>query len=562
MEFKPTIKQYIALMKLWCVPRCIIEDWKRVNVLDDDWEQVFDTDVTDLWYWGAAWGWKSLLISYWLKTMCERYPWTRRFLARKELKRLKASTLLTFFEVLAKDWYEVDKDYSYKEIKWVVEFKNGSTIHLLELWYQPSDPLYSRLWSSEYSGWAIDEANEIDFDWYELINTRIRYKLEDFCHRCAWKISRDDFLRTDLIQDPDFWTDPDIEYTEDDRYMEKNIYKCTTCGHETWGLPPRMISSFNPDKGWVNQHYYRPFRDKVLPSNRAFIPALPWDNPYLSKAYINKLKKLKSEVTKQRLLYGNFDYDDSPGRLFNYVTLLNWFKKKTSTQELKEKAEEDKMYWLLVKTMWECLTTWYNRYIVIDPARAWRDLATITIWNNFSIEKIIIYWTSDMEELRKKIELEMYRYNIDKSHVLVDEWWVWGGLKDILWCRWFLAHNSALVEKEKKRGRTNELKSESYYRLRDQCYWHLSLNQDNIAISLDNVEIIKSDITVNKIQTMIIDETDIVCQIDLDKDGPFRVMTKEQIKKNLKRSPDLWDNIMMRMFFEIKKPKRVFTRKN
>jgi hypothetical protein len=54
-----------------------------------------------------------------------------------------------------------------------------------------------------------------------------------------------------------------------------------------------------------------------------FIPALPTDNPYLTEEYLNELKNEKNEVIKQRLYYGNFDYDDTPGRLFEYKALLN-----------------------------------------------------------------------------------------------------------------------------------------------------------------------------------------------------------------------------------------------
>ena len=43
-----------------------------------------------------------------------------------------------------------------------------------------------------------------------------------------------------------------------------------------------------------------------------FIPALPTDNPYLTEEYLNELKSEKNEVIKQRLYYGNFDYDDTP----------------------------------------------------------------------------------------------------------------------------------------------------------------------------------------------------------------------------------------------------------
>jgi hypothetical protein len=42
-----------------------------------------------------------------------------------------------------------------------------------------------------------------------------------------------------------------------------------------------------------------------------FIAALPSDNPYVPKSFFDNLETA-DETTKQRLLHGNFDYDDTP----------------------------------------------------------------------------------------------------------------------------------------------------------------------------------------------------------------------------------------------------------
>lgn len=61
-----------------------------------------------------------------------------------------------------------------------------------------------------------------------------------------------------------------------------------------------------------------------MPEYRAFIPALATDNPYLPSSYIEALKR-SSEVTKQRLLYGNFEYDDRPNKLFDFDKIQDIF---------------------------------------------------------------------------------------------------------------------------------------------------------------------------------------------------------------------------------------------
>lgn len=54
------------------------------------------------------------------------------------------------------------------------------------------------------------------------------------------------------------------------------------------------------------------------------MPALATDNPRLPKAYIENLKRA-SEVTKQRLLYGNFEYDDRPNKLYEFDNIVDLF---------------------------------------------------------------------------------------------------------------------------------------------------------------------------------------------------------------------------------------------
>jgi hypothetical protein len=53
-----------------------------------------------------------------------------------------------------------------------------------------------------------------------------------------------------------------------------------------------------------------------------FIPAKVGDNPWVDKKYVGRLERLpESSIRKQRLLYGNFDFDDSPGILYDQNTI-------------------------------------------------------------------------------------------------------------------------------------------------------------------------------------------------------------------------------------------------
>ena len=153
----------------------------------------------------------------------------------------------------------------------VIKFANGSEILLLDLAYLPSDPLYERFGSLELTDGFIDESGEISEKCIEIILTRIGRQ-----------------------------------------------------GNEQYSLIPKLLESFNPNKGHIYSRYYKPFKEENLPSYRAFIPALATDNPFIPESYIEALKR-SSEVTKQRLLYGNFEYDDRPNKLFEFDTIQDLF---------------------------------------------------------------------------------------------------------------------------------------------------------------------------------------------------------------------------------------------
>ena len=49
----------------------------------------------------------------------------------------------------------------------------------------------------------------------------------------------------------------------------------------------------------------------------------------------------------------------------------------------------------------------------------------------------------------------------------------------------------------------------------------------------------------------LIEEIEQLKSKDADKDGKRKIMGKDEIKENIGRSPDLLDNLVMRMYFEV-----------
>ncbi len=413
-------------------------------------------EITELWYgWWAGW-WKSYTWVFWQWAMCNKYPWYRGFFGRQELKRLKQTTLATYFKFL---WdYSIPESQKgiYNAQDSVIKFSNWSEILLLDLAYLPSDPLYTRFGSLELTGWYIDESAEIDEQCISILSTRVG--------------------------------------------RQKN---------EEYGLAPKILEWFNPDKWQVYRRFYKPWKEWTLPSYRVFIPALATDNKRLPKSYIEQLKKT-NEVTQQRLLYGNFDYDDTPWRLFDYNSILN---------------------------MWSNPAINGDKYLSIDVARKGKDSTVIFEWDWLEVTGIKQEKISQIQELSDSIRKE-YQWEIQARNMIADENWVWWGLIDNLRCQWFI-NNARPVEPK----RANISTKRNYDMLKTQCYFKLAeyVNTGKIRISVDDPSI----------KEKLIEELDIIVEMWLDQDSKIKIIKKEDIIAKLWRSPDFSDAMMMRMYYEV-----------
>lgn len=413
--------------------------------------------ITDVWYGGWAGGWKSYGWVSWQWILRNKYPWTRGFFWRKELKRLKQTTLATY--------YKFCEDYQIPQSQrgvlnsqdGVIKFENGSEILLLDLSYMPSDPLYQRFWSLELTDWFADEIAEIDSQCLMILKTRI------------WR--------------------------------QKN---------EEYWLLPKFLWTFNPDKWHVFRDYYKANKDWTLPDYRIFIPALATDNKKLPKTYIDQLKKA-DEVTQQRLLYGNFMYDDTPWRLFDYNAILN---------------------------LWDNIPINWDKYISCDVARKGKDQTVIGKWNWLELYEVKKESISNLKDLSNTIKIECQKDEIPVRNIIVDENWVGWWVIDNLRCQWFI--NNARPFQAR---RTNISTVRNFENLKTQCYFKLAeyVNTWKIKISVND----------NEFKEKLIEELDIIVQIELDKDWNNKIIRKEDIIEKLWRSPDYSDMLMMRMYYEL-----------
>jgi len=404
--------------------------------------------VDEVIYGGAAGGGKSMLGCAWQIMRRIKYPGSRGLIGRAKLKRLKETTLETFFEVAKRDFkLETDKHYSLNNQSNVITFYNGSKIFLKDLFTYPSDPNFDSLGSLEITDAFVDEVVEIDYTAWNVLRSRTRFMISD-------------------------------------------------------ELRPAVLGTCNPKKGWVYNEFYKPSTQGKLRSNRAFIQSLPTDNPHLPPSYIETLRSLP-EQQRKRLLEGNWDYDDSIDRLFDYDDLLRMFRN--------EKVGDGK-------------------YITADVARFGKDSTVIGVWEGCSLVDIVEMKTSSVDETVRAIKNEVQKHGVTLSNVIVDEDGIGGGVVDYLKCRGFVGGSKVVKNKMAKN-------------LRAECYFKLA----------EFVEQNKITILVKSKQEEIVKELDSTRRKDPELDNKLQVISKDEIKRmNGGNSPDYADMIMMRMYLELK----------
>ncbi|KKK97733.1 hypothetical protein LCGC14_2649800, partial [marine sediment metagenome] len=276
---------------------------------------------------------------------------------------------------------------------------------------------------------------------------------------------------------------------------------------------PTILETFNPAKNHVYHRYYKPYKEGKLPVYRLFITALATDNTYLDPSYIEQLKNA-DKITKERLLYGNFEYDDDPSKIFEYDKILDMFSEG------------------------HVIETGAKRYISCDVARFGEDKTVIIVWLGHYIEKIYHYPRTSMREVRDELIRLSSLHGVYPNNIIVDEDGVGGGVVDFMkGIRGFVNNSSPKETKSSK-------KFHNYANLKTQCYFKLAekVNAGEIKIYED---------CPLEVKELIIEDLEQVAQKDIDKEQPIRLVPKEEVKERIGRSPDFSDAIMMRMYFDI-----------
>lgn len=300
------------------------------------------------------------------------------------------------------------------------------------------------------------------------------------------------------------------------------IDECNQIVHKAWqivtsrcryklkeyNLIPKVLGSCNPAKNWTYKEFYRKDKDNSIATHRKFIQALPTDNPHLPKSYLDSLLSLDKN-SKERLYFGNWEYDDDPSTLIDIDSITDYWNPNHVKGEGK-------------------------KYLTIDVARKGKDKTVFRVWHGW----LCIYRheisKSGLDVVVQKAKEIQSKYGISNSNTIADEDGVGGGVVDFLRCKGFV-NNSKPIDVKGVSQNFNNLKSQCGFKMAQKI-----CNREAGEICNDS-----------SVRDITSEEMEQVKQKDIDKDGKVMLVSKDVVKQMIGRSPDEWDSIMMRYWFEL-----------
>jgi phage terminase large subunit len=422
-----------------------------------------DPTVTDIVYGGSKGSGKSFLGCSLIFGTALMYPGTHLFVARESLTDLRKFTMPSIAEVLTL-WKVPPALWTYNGQDNVYNLRNGSKVFLLAASYLPSDPMFMRFGSMQMTQGWIEEAGTFHRDAKNNLQASIG----------RWK-------------------------------------------NKEYNLSPKLLQTCNPSKNYLYSDYYRPYKDGRLDSWKRFIQAFPEDNKMLPDGYLENLRRSLTQNQKERLLYGNWEFDDDPTALCEYDAILDVFTNKQvhPTNERRMSA---------------------------DLAMQGRDRFVVGVAEGNVITIVLDQSKSTGKSIEQDLQNCMIQHNIPRSKTVADS----DGLGNYL--------SSYLNGIKEFHGGGSAIDKE-YANIKSECAYKLAekINKREIYIKCSPEQ-----------QELIAEELGVLKCVSVDKDEQKkRIISKETMKELIGRSPDFLDMLIMMQYFDVQpQPRNVVYREN
>lgn len=418
-------------------------------------DAVFSGEYSYLMYGGAIKGGKTFICLALLFALCKFFPGSRWAIVREDWGRIRKNVLPIFNKI--KPRFVGDVNLSSKE----ATCANGSKL----IFFPESlktDPDLDRFKGLDVNGFLLEEANELAEDTF-------------------WK----------AIERAGSWI-----IHGDDGKPKKNQ------------PPPIILLNTNPASNWVLRLFYAPFKKGQLKKPYFYLPASPFDNPYLTEAYLESLKNLP-EAIYQRFVAGDWSVLEEPDQLISY----QWVKNAVDSPFIDGK-----------------------RRAGVDVARFGDDESVIAGMKGYTLVDLITIPKNTIPQIVDRTRIYMQGRKIDSDLVGVDVVGMGAGVVDYLHKDHFYVKE--IIAGAKPVDIAGMYESFSFYNLRSQMWWHARemLRLKKCAIRIENYDRLQEDLTAPRYK--------------ISSDRMIRVESKEDIKKRIGRSTDHADAFIQALFVE------------
>lgn len=252
--------------------------------------------------------------------------------------------------------------------------------------------------------------------------------------------------------------------------------------------------------------FYKPAKKGDLADYMYYLACLVQENPFIDPDYIEGLRTTKDKVKKERLLKGNWEYDDNPNALCTHDAITAIFGNLLA---------------LVTDTF----------YLTADIARFGSDYARIGVWKGYKLVDLKCFPISKTTEIQTCIIHFQKKYRIPKWRCIADEDGVGGGVVDNCDIQGFTNNSRAFND-------------ENYQNLQTQCAYKLAehINASEVGVDPDLVspsDVEQITVELEQLQTWKVDD-----------EGKLKIKPKEEIKQDIGCSPDWRDMFLMRCWFD------------
>jgi hypothetical protein len=234
--------------------------------------------------------------------------------------------------------------------------------------------------------------------------------------------------------------------------------------------------------------------------------------------------------TRQRLLYGNWDFDDDPAILCQFDKIQDMFSNMHVGSDYQQHKSHSKF-----------------KFMSCDISLHGADKFVILVWYKWQvIDMAVLHKKTTYDQANDIIKKMSIKHRVPQSQITYDADGIGGVWRGHLTTAVPFVNGGSPTQRHPRHR-------EQFKNLKAQCYFYL-------ADKINDNEVYFPKELAGKYVGEIAEELALIKNASHNKDQKLAVLTKEELTDILGRSPDFSDAMMMRSVFEVKKAKKFIRR--